>query len=62
MKKASKNTEHLEKIQKIKEAYLKNPSDIINQEYYEYLKKETEFSIKECYDYLMEMLMEKKYK
>ena len=51
-----------ENFLKVKEAYLKNPVTLISQEYYDYLKKETGLKIKECYDLILKVLLENKFK
>ncbi len=51
-----------ENFLKVKEAYLKNPVTLISQEYYDYLKKETGLKKKICYEQIIKVLLEKKYK
>ena len=47
---------------KVKEAYLKNQPEHIMQDYYDYLSKETGLTKKICYEQIIKVLMEKKYK
>ena len=58
---AKKKKEINENLEKIKVAYEQKPVELIDEDYYAYLMKETGLTKKECYTFLLEYLSKNKF-